>query len=304
MPRRSPLASQVRPENDSVPSYLNYLELTDSIDLEQYKVIGEYYRWCVERSQMQDVAQRMLNALAESTQQFENTLVNGEPGTGKTKFIKEVAGASKAKFTELNCSNLSRDAAVHALRAAAEHVDPHLVLLDEVDAPAAEPWFCDALLPFLELNSSGKRQMVFAIAGSSPNLRAVLGRRNKGRDFLTRVPISLAVPPLSRGDRLIVFLACLRGEASGRGKQVTGVEKSALFMVGKNREFSTSRSLHELAKRAVRQMPRTDTRIKYGDLFERYDTWQLFSGDGMKRLHDRYLFVPDGRPKKPDPRRT
>src|SRR5689334_11977698 len=90
--------------NGTSAAAIKLVEPMQTLDIAPYRVIRDYVRFeAGVRNRLMDVAQRMRGALEEPTGLYENYLVSGAPGTGKTQFVKEIAIASNVKMVEINC---------------------------------------------------------------------------------------------------------------------------------------------------------------------------------------------------------
>jgi hypothetical protein len=201
------------------------------------------------------------------------------PGTEKTYFVGQVAESSGIRYHEINLAKLSDQAFREQLDIAVRH-EPSLIFIDEIDAKPDVPWPYELLLPCLDLSADHGARIVFVLAGSSgaslQEMTQAIKQRPKGADLLSRIPDGhkYAIPPLSIGDQVLVFLQQLGLAARRHGRAITEVEKLALFYVLMQPGERTARPLRDMAARAIERIPPADDRLVYDNLFD--------PGDGSK----------------------
>ncbi|MCI4364215.1 MAG: alpha/beta fold hydrolase [Thermoplasmata archaeon] len=243
----------------------------------EYGVVGNYVRYDPRtRSLLKEFRQKVVAGLKVPTQGRESYLLWGQPGSGKTYLVRQIADSlgPEVGFTELNLARLEE----HGLRSALTKVlgttRPCLCLVDEVDARATEAWPYEVLLPFLDPPADQATRTTFVLAGSSASSLAEMQQRMlarpKGPDILSRIPSAheFSIPALSIEDRIAVVVAQLSAAAREHRRTVHEMERLALYYVVSNGKTSSPRQLRELAVRCVERLPEGEDRIKYDHLFD------------------------------------
>jgi hypothetical protein len=279
----------------TVVQSVSQLLMGESIDLAPFRVVEDYFRWKqLDRNKCQDFVQEIGGALTpKPTGRYQNFLVGGKSGSGKTQLNIEIAKQRGIELTVLNCArNQDESAFRRTLSDATRRQRPAYVLIDEVDAGVTSSWVCGALLGPLEMNRRGLAPVVFALVGSSSDLTSTIKHFPKGEDFLNRISRSFSIPDPTPEDRGLVFLARLKAEAATRRKEVLAVEKKALQHVMTDPELGSLRRIGDLAIEAVERNG-SDTRVKFVDLFGRNNEPDPLLNLKLAPFGGSYLFVSD-----------
>jgi TolB-like protein/Tfp pilus assembly protein PilF len=253
-----------------------FLTGLSELDPSRYRVVGHYARYDEEvRHDLKDLRLKIVSRLAATLASRDNFLLWGAPGTGKTFFVRELAGTlgTSAKLVELNLAELGEREFRAGLTAVREAVGPTLCFVDEADSKPGESWPYESMLPSLDLGGPPSAPRVFVLAGSSGEsldgmIRLIAGR-TKGTDLLSRIPQDnlYAIPPMSPEDRLLVAASTLQQSARRLDKPVAEVEKLALYFLAATPELANPRQLRDLLTRAMERLPPGEERLKFDYLF-------------------------------------
>ena len=269
---------QALKESGKASPYWNYPLIAglDTVRLSRYRVVGRYTRFePAILNELKDARNRVVSGLEHRSHHRENHLVWAAPGSGKTFFVEQIAGALGAKvdYHEINLAKLDEYGFDTVLRDAIETSKPTLILVDEIDAHSSQPWPYEVLMPYLDANLSGTAHVVFVLAGSSgfslEGMKQRINGRPKGPDVLSRVPSvnQFTIAPLGFGDRVLVALSQLHTAGAEIGHEIQEVEKLGLYYIAVSDRLASARQLQEFAAAAVERVPRGDDRVKYDHLF-------------------------------------
>ena len=157
---------------DEAPAELEartLLESTEELDLRRYVVAGHCLRFDpAARQALKEFRQRIHSALRSRSPEPKNFLLWGQPGSGKSYLIQEIASScgTDVEFRSLNLARLDREALLGGLEGLKESRHPLLCLIDEVDSHPSESWPYEILLPFLEPSVPRSSPTCFCLAGS------------------------------------------------------------------------------------------------------------------------------------------
>jgi hypothetical protein len=278
---RVPVPHHEEPRPAAEPQVLAIVRHTKRISVKECAVVGEYLRYDEQvRNTLRDWRNRIESPLLSTVPSSDNFLIWAAPGSGKSFLIQQIAKANKdrVQYEELNLAQLSRSEWLQRLADVRGCTKPTLCLLDEIDARADEDWPYDECFADLELGQSRKigRTVVFALVGSHPKgmqgmLEAMIRRRH-GRDLVDRIPIGnrFEIPPPTLEDRAVAFVSCLVSAS----REVRQVEQLALYHVLSSPDLGTLRQLRDLAVAVIERRGDSDERVRYYDLFEKYDPRQ------------------------------
>jgi hypothetical protein len=265
------------PDDSEIRQAAELLAGADRWTVADFQVVGSYVRFDpVIRNPLKDFRQRVVAGLRRPTRGRESYLLWGQPGSGKTYLVQQVAESvgSNATYVEINLARLDEAGFRAAIARLGAEPGPALCLVDEVDARPTEGWPYEALLPHLEPPRDPSVARTFVLAGSSASsldeMKQRMSTRPKGSDLLSRIPASneFSIPALTADDKLAVVLAQLTTAAAERGRTVREVEKLALCYVLGHPQLGSPRQLREVAVRCVERLPEGEDRIKYDHLFE------------------------------------
>ena len=252
----------------------------DEVQLPRYRIVGNYVRFDdYVRNSLKDMRQRVISALNPESRSQENFLLWGQPGSGKSFLVQQVAKSmgNAVKYGELNLAQLDDRGFRSELERIMAYDAPCVCLIDEIDSKPLEPWPYEALLPYLEPSRPRTQRVCFILAGSGgatlQEMKQRIASRPKGADLLSRIPHGneFIVPSLNIGDRVLVSIAQLIQCARESGREIHEVEKLVLYYIAVNPNLNSARQLHSLATRTADRMPKSEDRIKYDYLFEAGD---------------------------------
>lgn len=279
---------------------------TSVVNLSRYRVVGNYSRFEEGvRNILKDLKQSIVNDLRSSTTTRANYLLWSVPGGGKTFLVQQLAAslAPAVDYVELNLTANNEDEFRAKLVGVDESRKAVICLVDEIDAKQEESWPYEALLTHLEGKAPANGTRMFILAGSSGNeieaMKKIMKARPKGSDLLSRVPArnEYTIPPMTPGDRLIVTLVSLKSACGAAGKDVSDVEKAALFYIILNPSLSSARQLSSFSGLCARRVQPSEDRIKYDTLFEPGDSENKEFWVGTKssnpELIDSYIHVAE-----------
>ncbi|MCI4345804.1 MAG: alpha/beta fold hydrolase [Thermoplasmata archaeon] len=253
------------------------LSRTNRLTSAEYEVVGGYVRYDPRiRNLLKEFRQKVVAGLRLPTHGRESYLLWGQPGSGKTYLVKQLAETlgPEVEFTEINLARVEEHGLRSVLASVLASARPGLCLVDEVDARATEGWPYEVLLPFLDLPADRTTRTTFVLAGSSASSLAEMQQRMlarpKGADILSRIPSAheFSIPALTVEDRIAVVVAQLCTAAREHRRAVHEIERLALYYVVSNGKTSSPRQLRELAVRCIERLPEGEDRIKYDHLFD------------------------------------
>ncbi len=256
---------------------VSLLTQISDLTLSRYRVVGSYSRFEESaRNLLKDLKQRILNDLNSPSPLQTNYMMWSRPGGGKTFFVQQLAATLTPRviYNEVNLTLLDAESLSTELSKANRSNKPSILFVDEVDARKAQEWAYEVLLPHLEGQATAGSSRVFILAGSSGEnigtMKESIGARPKGSDLLSRIPArnEYSIPPMTAGDRLVVALSTLKAAAKERGKEISDVEKVALYYIGLNPTLSSARQLRDFSRMCVHRLPTGEERIKYDSLFD------------------------------------
>lgn len=274
---------------------LEFVRELSIISLPRFRVVGDYVRYDdFTRNQLKNLKQRITNGIRAQTRGQENYLIWGPPGSGKSHFARQLAKSFGAavRYIELNLADMKEDDFCRALATLEDADRPVLCFVDEIDCKLAEPWSCEALLPYLEPRVPRKLRACFVLAGSGGSdiaeMTSIIGVRPKGKDLLSRIPYGneFTVPPLEIGDRIVVALSNLMVATKKSRLKLREVDKLALLYIVLNPHLSEARKIGQLAVIASNRIPKEENRFLYDNLFdpgntERMEFWQRWQEEGL-----------------------
>ncbi len=278
----------------------------DWVTLSRYRVVGNFTTYQEEvRHQLKDVRQKIADGFSLSGRKRENHLIWAAPGSGKTYLVQQIAASLRESisYRELNLAACSEPEFLSSLAQLGAEDNPHLCLVDEIDAKPNEAWPYAALLPCLDAAVAKGRPCVFVLAGSSGSsvaeMKERMATRPKGADLLSRIPVwnEYEIPQMSLGDRALVVLTQFRQAGREMGREIPSVEKLGLYYIILNSRLASARQLRELAVRTVERMSSSDDRVKYDHLFgagdpENKEFW-LKALPAAKDLANRFVTLED-----------
>jgi predicted ATPase/class 3 adenylate cyclase len=252
------------------------LDGLDTVQLSSFAVVGHYTRFgAAVRNALKDARENIVMGLEHPGRKRNNHLIWAAPGSGKTYFVEQIVTSLRdTAYREINLAKCDEA----ELRLALKEVDRPseaacLCFIDECDAKPDEPWPYELMLPALDAAVRRQARTVFVFAGSSGSnpgeMMQRMASRPKGKDLLSRVPHPnvYSIEPMDTGDRVLVALMHLWAAAHETGRDLTDVEKMALYYVAVDERLGNARQLREFAVRAVERMRPGEERIKYDHLF-------------------------------------
>ena len=248
----------------------------EELSLRRFTVVGAYLRYDERmRHRLKDARQKIASAYARDGWTQENHLIWAFPGSGKTHFVREVAGSlpPEVRYLEVNLAGSGEEEFNGRLAELQDDEAPTLCFVDEVDARAREDWPYENLLESLDLSVGEEPRVVFVMAGSSGSslteLKERIGARPKGSDLLSRVPAGneVEIPPMGCGDRLLVATNTFLRGGRDAGNAVRAVEKLALYYVALSPELGDARQVNEFALQALQRVSPGEDRLRYDHLF-------------------------------------
>lgn len=293
------------PELGDAPGQLRgWLIGLSEFGLSRYRVVGRYSRFEEgARNALKDLRTTIARTLTSGPARVDSFLLWAAPGSGKTYFVREMAGAlaPEVDYAELNLAELDERAMRARLPELGRIPRPTLVLIDEVDSQPSATWPYEILLPALEPPRSPPHPLVFVLAGSGGStvdeFAQRISGRPKGSDLLSRVPAAhrATVPSPTARDRIVVSVSALRSEAAGA--RVTEMEKIALYYLSSAPELASPRQLRQVIARALERKPRDEERLKFDHLFDAGDPQNKRFWNDVHRtapgLIDSYVAIRD-----------
>ncbi|MCI4366356.1 MAG: AAA family ATPase [Thermoplasmata archaeon] len=253
-----------------------FLRTLDRAELARYSVVGTYLRFDdPTRNTLKEFRQRVAAAVGAHGLHPNNFLLWGEPGSGKSYLVQQIAAALEkvAEYREINLASTDERTLVSALRAIEGIRRPVIFFVDEVDARPDQVWPYETLIPYLDPPDPRPFATCFCLAGSGgPSLsefKERMAARPKGRDLLSRIPSGheFAVSRLGVGDKVLVSAIQLLQASAEEGRPIREIEKLALFYIAVSPEFSSARRLRNLAAQCAQRIPAGEDRVRYDFLF-------------------------------------
>lgn len=248
----------------------------EELPLHRFCVVGGYLKYDERRRhRLKDAHQRMVSAYRRPGGTRESYLIWAFPGSGKTHFVREIAGTlpAEVRYVEVNLAGSGQEEFDTRLAALQNDSRPALCFVDEIDARPREDWPYERLLDQMDVHVGREPRVVFVMAGSSGSslteLKERIGSRPKGTDLLSRVPAGneVEIPPMECGDRLLVALHTIHRAGREAGSAVGSVEKLALYYVALSPQLSDARQVHEFTLQALQRLPQGEDRLRYDHLF-------------------------------------
>lgn len=264
----------------------DFLEEMGSIKLDDYRVCGNYFRFEQGvRNILIDLMPRVEQIFREKTRwkNWNNFVLWGNPGSGKTHFVKELARAclQGVQLVILNVAKSTRGQLEETLDLCSKKLKEQeklLLFIDEVDAKEEEPWILPTLLKPLEWGREEGKPVICFVAGSKgerlEEFLARLSKMNKGPDFLSRVPETnrVAISALTYRDRIIIFVALTANCALEANCRLERFEKAALATVAIRSDLSQARAIYDTAVSAAGRIALTQKLLAYDHLFDTTDS--------------------------------
>ncbi len=282
-PRFGSLVKKMGLDNSEFPEehlvqkrLVSFLGEVSNLRLAEFIVTGNYTRYEEGiRNLLKDLKQKIIAGLSSDNPKHENYLIWAPPGSGKTFFIQQISEAarSQADYKELNLGELNEDKFRTALTESSRTTRPIICLIDEVDSKANQKWPYEALLTQIDSGVGEGGRRTFVLAGSSGSnlgkFKNNIASRSKGVDLLSRIPYDneYALPPLIPEDRILVALSTLLSAGKKMSREVSEIEKLALFYIAIAPELSSARQLREFTYRCLERIPQSEDRVKYDYLF-------------------------------------
>jgi len=251
----------------------------DKLSLEEYLVVGKYYRYNQQiRNSLKKQVDQISNPLVSENNSYENFLIWGEPASGKTFLVEQIAKSLEGAITFVPLNpGLGRKAFEEGAKQILDASSPVLSLFDESDEAAEERWPFELLLPILEENLRAGKQTATILAGSSSTgmqgFKRTIADRWKGKDVLSRIPENrqFEIPALGFIDRVVVFSEQVLNQCLEAGKDIHAIEKLVFLYVLMNDELRSPRKLAALAIDAAGRIQTGGHEIVYEDLFDYTD---------------------------------
>lgn len=248
---------------------------TEALSFSHFKVAEHYLRF-------DDGARGKLSRLKEVVEQkltsrsgLHSYLVWGPSSEGKTSLWEGIGASLSANVRSITV-DLSKDSEEAMLAKLAELQNEHrpvLFLVDEVDTRSTETWPYEQLFNRLETIDRKTKSVVFVLIGSTGGnlfgLERHIHGRQKGPDLLTRIsPFEkVEVPPLTLGDRMVIFCKNLRDNIVPPQGSDLSVEKLLLLFVLLRPELGTPRALKKCAEAIAENIRRPSRFVTLVDLF-------------------------------------
>ena len=274
------------------------------IAIDDYSVVDDYVRFeDSAHSYLTDEKVKIISACKGTGKHFENFLVWGHSGEGKTSFITAVVRAAGVQYDVIDLSNRQDvpDAAalVARLEKAKSSQEPYVCIVDEVDKRLSDDWVCGVLLSYLGANAektdAASPNKVFVLIGSTlPDIaalkNAIASKTMGGNDLVTRIRCEVSVPQLTDGDRMLIALSQIRRCAAACSRRIRRIEKFALFYALVSDRCRTGRGMTELVSRAVEMLPAGEERLRYAGLFDPTDSAEEYGFlTDNKGVYDQFL---------------
>lgn len=260
----------------------NLLSVNDNIKLRDYVIVGDYVRSeednvILLRGLYRSIYQGCIN----KTNTLENYLIWARSGRGKTFLFKQIAEVHPdIEFIEIDLKNtkFTHDWFNNELQKIEKDDKPILCIFDEIDTKKEYEWIYEAIHDCLDKNRKKRTanipNKVFILIGSTPNINALkdhIMSRHKGIDILNRIDNIYIIPDLDLSDKLIVTLAQINRESREQKRNITSVQKKALFYILVNDNLDNMHKLQNFVKKAIKNLPENEETLAYDDLFARGD---------------------------------
>ncbi|MCI4346880.1 MAG: AAA family ATPase [Thermoplasmata archaeon] len=253
-----------------------FLRSLDRAQLERYSVVGSYLRFDdPARHSLKEFRQRVVTAVSAHTLHPTNFLLWGEPGSGKSYLVQEIAESLRrtAEYREVNLASTDERTLGSELSALEAIRKPVIFFVDEVDARPDQVWPYETLIPFLDPSTPRPFPTCFCLAGSGgrnlSEFKETMRARPKGKDLIGRIPAGheFAIPRLGVGDKVLVSAMQLLRASAEEGRPIREIEKLALYYIAVNPELSSARRLRHLATECAQRIPAGEDRVRYDFLF-------------------------------------
>ena len=275
---------------DDYGRMVNMLREVDRIDLDNYSIVGEHFRF--DQSPRQYLVRCRDHVLASLTRKVSgplNYLVGAESGSGKSHFAEELIASLKNPgagiegtgelldlSSQLKPPETSEKARLKSLiERAVQSQIPFLCVIDEIDARGSEDWPYESIYKALDVmkKDEGRAPVVFMLIGSGGSdpgkLAEAIMKGFRGKDLIDRIPRDeahwLSIPGMSCADNLCVFAARVLAAGKKRGMFIEYIERMAVLYAITN-HAGRPRQLDALAVQAVGRM--SGTILTYDHLFD------------------------------------
>ncbi|HXQ95106.1 MAG TPA: AAA family ATPase [Thermoplasmata archaeon] len=253
-----------------------FLRTLDRAELSRYSVVGTYLRFDDStRHTLKEFRQRAIAAVGAHSRHPSNFLLWGEPGSGKSYLVQQIAATLEkvAEYREVNLASSDERTLASSLESLTAIHRPVIFFVDEVDARPDQVWPYETLIPYLDPPTPRPFPTCFCLAGSGgQNLSEFKERmraRPKGQDLLSRIPNGheFSVGRLGVGDKVLVSAIQLLQASAEEGHPIREIEKLALYYIAVNPELSSARQLRNLAAQCAQRIPAGEDRVRYDFLF-------------------------------------
>jgi TolB-like protein/tetratricopeptide (TPR) repeat protein len=253
-----------------------FLRTLGQAELSRYSVVGTYLRFDDStRHTLKEFRQRVIAAVGAHRLHPSNFLLWGEPGSGKSYLVQQIAATLEktAEYREINLASSDERTLTSALQALGAIPRPVICFVDEVDARPDQVWPYETLLPYLDPPIPRAFPTCFCLAGSGgrnlSEFKERMRARTKGEDLLSRIPNGheFAVSRLGVGDRMLVSAIQLMQASAEEGRPIREIEKLALYYIAVNPELTSARQLRNLAAQCAQRIPAGEDRVRYDFLF-------------------------------------
>jgi len=263
-------------EKNIATKALALIKKSNTVQLSEYTIIGNYVRYDEEViNELKNLKQKIIHAT--KTKGNSNFLIWGNPGTGKTYLINQIADSQKDKieYYELNLVELGQKNFKLKINEIEKRRKNCICLIDEVDSDSHTNWVYEFLLPRLLPTSKRKYKICFVLAGSGngsiDKMKEKIKSKNKGKDFLDRIPddnqYTISTPNV--GDRFLTISSQVLNKSKEKlNFEINRIDKLALFYILVNSKYSSQRQIEQVVTSAVLRVPIGDDRMSYDALFQ------------------------------------
>jgi len=265
---------------------LRFLGHVEKVKTAEYRIVGNYVRFKEDtRTALSNAVSRVKRIFADESlwSNWNNFLVHGPPGSGKTYFVEQLTKElpHDIRFRELNLAKIPNDAVLREKigdwRSCLSSGRKLLLFIDEVESRQSENWPFPALLPVVEWNKNEGKPFVCFLSGSKgrnlPEFISLLTGLNKGSDLLSRIPHEnrIVIPPLSYEDKIIITICLSQEKALHQKKPIAKIEKTVLAVVSLRPDIADARQIEGLVSAAVQRVPLGEDVLGYDHLFNPFD---------------------------------